>query len=228
MPELTADRFPTCPAGGFVFQKAPVVSVPMKSPALPNLATCLILTAVLLATPGCGLFGKRRHTQMGTPPPTVTPAPGTTPPPFAAQDKKFLNTAFRFFAYERRLGSLARQYGNSDDARNLGNLMESEMGLAGESLKALALLKLQPTEASGGWGNGGLERLANQKGGEFDRKFYEEVKLSSPEGYAAFDTSFREVVDPAVKEFAKNWYPVLRNYPREAIRLEKKLDKKRK
>jgi len=220
--------FPTCPAGCFVFQKARVVSVPMKFPALPNLANCMILTTVLLAMAGCGWFPKSRHFKMGTPPPPVTPAPGSTPPPFAAQDKKFLDTASVIFAYERKLGSLARQYGNSDEARNLGSLMETEMALAGDNLNALAVSKLQKIDAVAGWGHGGLERLASQRGAGFDRKFYEEVKLSSPEAYGVFDEAFRAVVEPGIKEFAKNWYPVLRNYPREAIKLEMQLDKKRK
>jgi Domain of unknown function (DUF4142) len=200
----------------------------MKSPAISNLANCMMLLAVLLAMAGCGLLAKGKRTKMGFLPPPATPVPGATPPPFAAQDKKFLKTAAGVFAYERRVGSLARQYGNSDEARNLGNAMDLEMTLAAESLKALAASKLQPPDAGGGWGHGGAERLASQRGGDFDRKFYEELKQSGPEAYAAFDAAFREVVDETVKEFAKNWYPILRNYPREAIKLEKQLDKKRK
>jgi hypothetical protein len=132
---------------------------------------------------GMRLDPQKHHTKMGAPPGrAVTPAPGSTPPPFAAQDKKFLNTAALIFAYERRLGSLARQYGNSDEARNLGSLMETEMALAEESLKALAVSKQQKIDAGAGWGHGGLERLASQRGGDFDRKFYEEVKLVQPRG----------------------------------------------
>jgi hypothetical protein len=54
------------------------------------------------------------------------------------------------------------------------------------------------------------------------------VKLSSPDGYGAFDQAFRTGVDVEIKDFAKNWYPVLRNYPREAIKLEMQLDRQRK
>jgi len=200
----------------------------MKFPALLNHANCLILTTVLLTTAGCGLLAKGKRTKMGTPPPAATPVPGATPPPFAAQDKQFLNDAARIFAYERRLGSLATQYGVSDDARNLGNLMETEMALAGENLKVLAASKQQPLDAATGWGHGGLERLASQRGSDFDRRFCEEVKLSGPEGYGVFDEAFRKVVDANIKEFAKNWYPILRNYPREAVKLEMQLNKKRK
>jgi Domain of unknown function (DUF4142) len=242
MPDLAAEGFPTCPAGCFVFQKAPVASVPMKSPALPNLANCTILTIVLLTISGCGWVTKSHHHRVGAPPPMVAPAPsGTpapvvplppgvtpTPPPFPAKDKKFLNTAARIVNYERRLGSLARQYGNSDDARNLGGLMETEMALAEERLKALTVSKKQQIDSGAGWGHGGLEQLSSLKGGDFDRRFCEEVKASSPEGYGVFDQAFREVVDPDIKDFAKNWYPVLRNYPREALKLEKQLDKKKK
>ena len=200
----------------------------MKSPAIPILANRLILTAVLLAVVGCGWLPKRERTRMGTPPPVATPVPGSTPAPFAAEDKKILNTASHIFAYESRLGSLARQYGNSDDARNLGGLMESEMSLAAQDLKVLVKAKEQTIDTGEGWGYGGVERLASQKGGDFDRKFYEELKLSGPEAYGAFDQAFREAVDLGVKEFVRNWYPVLRNYPREAIKLEMKLNKKRK
>ena len=199
----------------------------MKFPAIPNLANCMIITAVLLTTAGCGILFNKTPTRIGTPPPVATPAPGSTPLPFAPQDKKFLNTASRIFAYERRLGALARQYGNSEEARNLGALMETEMGLAGTNLKVLADSKQQQIDGGAGWGHGGLERLTSQRGGDFDRRFYEEVKLSAPEAYGVFDEAFREVVDAGVKEFARNWYPVLRNYPREAIRLQIQLDKKR-
>jgi hypothetical protein len=200
----------------------------MKIPALLNHANCLTLTMALLTTAGCGLLAKGKRTAMGTPPPAATPVPGSTPLPFAAQDKQFLNDASRIFAYERRLGSLATQYGVSDDARNLGNLMETEMALAGENLKVLAASKQQQADGGAGWGRGGLERLASQRGSDFDRRFYEEVKLSGPEGYGVFDEAFRKVVDANIKEFAKNWYPILRNYPREAIKLETQLARKRK
>jgi predicted outer membrane protein len=199
----------------------------MKFPALSILAHRMILTAVLLAMAGCG-WPKRQRTHFGTPPPPATPVPGSTPPPFAAEDKKFFNTAYRVFVYERKLGSLGKQYANSDDARNLAGLMETEMGLAIQDLKTLVDSKKQTMDASEGWGHSGLERLANQKGGDFDRKFYEEVKLSSSDAYIAFDQAFRVTVDAGVKEFAKNWYPILRNYPREAIRLETLLNKKHK
>jgi hypothetical protein len=206
----------------------------MKSPALPNLVHCMILMTLLLTTAGCEWLPKRHRNRAGAahpvaaPTPAATLPPGSTPPPMAARDKKFLNAASRIFAYERRLGALARQYGNSDDAQNLGNVMETEMALAGENLKALAVSKQQPIDAGAGGRPGGLEQLATQRGGDFDRKFYEEVKLSGPEGYGEFDRAFREVTDGEVKDFAKNWYPVLRNYPREAIKLEIQLSKKRK
>jgi hypothetical protein len=198
----------------------------MKFPAIPILAHRMILTAALLAVAGCGWLPKRERTTMGTPPPVATPVPGSTPVPFAVGDKKILNTASHIFAFESRLGSLARQYGNSDDARNLGGLMESEMGLAAQDLKVLVKAKEQTIDTGEGWGYGGVERLASQKGGDFDRKFYEELKLSGPEAYGAFDQAFREAVDLGVKDFVRNWYPVLRNYPREAIKLEMKLNKK--
>jgi hypothetical protein len=205
----------------------------MKFPTYPNLAQRVTFAAALLAMAGCSFLGKREHTHIGSLPPPATPvppvpgAPGATPPPFPVQDKKFLNNAARIFAYERRLGAVARQYGNSDDARNLGSLMEAEMALAAVNLKALADAR-QQTLDSGGWGHGGAERLASQRGGDFDRKFYEEVKLSSPEAYGVFDEAFRVIADGGIKEFAKNWYPILRNYPREAIKLEMQRDKKHK
>jgi hypothetical protein len=178
----------------------------MKFPVFPNLANVMMLAAALLATAGCGLFAKREPTRLGSMPPVATPVPGATPPPLGASEKGFFNTAFRIIAYERKLGSLARQYGNSDDARNLGGLMETEMALAAENLKALAASKKLPQIDSGaGWGHGGSERLASQRGGEFDRKFYEEVKLSGKEAYGEFDQAFQAMVDIEVREFAKNW-----------------------
>jgi hypothetical protein len=164
-----------------------------------------------------------------TPAPTPMPLPpGATPLPPPPKDRIFLNAAFRIFAFERKLGSLARQYGNSDEARNLGAVMETEMALAEERLKTVPFSRQQKIDAGAGWGHGGLEQFSSLKGGDFDLRFYEEVKSSSPEGYGVFDKAFLEVTDPELREFAKNWYPVLRNYPREAIRLEIQLKKKRK
>jgi hypothetical protein len=206
----------------------------------------MILTTVLLAAAGCKLIPRRDKSgihnsppvRTPTPPPVtpspMTPAPGSpsaargtpTPRPFPVQDQKFLDTASRIFAYQRKLGSLGKQYGNTDEARNLGSLMETEMALGGDNLKTLATYKKRQIGAGAGWGNGGLERLASERGEGFDRKFYEEVKQSGSESYAEFDRAFRAVTDSDVRDFARNWYPVLRNYPREAIKLELKLDKK--
>jgi len=194
----------------------------------------MILASALLITIGCGWAPKQHHHRVGaappvvTPPPAATPAPGSTPPPFPAKDKKFLDNAAGIFAYERAMGSIARQYGNSEEARNLGSLMETEMALAEENLKALAVSTKQPLDPRVGWGHGDPQRLASQRGADFDRKFYEEVKFSGSDGYRLFDHAFREVVTGGIKDFAKNWYPILRNYPREAIKLETQLEKKRK
>jgi predicted outer membrane protein len=196
----------------------------------------MILTVALLAAAGCGLIPRSHHHRVGAAlvavaAPVATPMPlppGATPLPPPPQNRKFVNAASRILAYERKLGSLARQYGNSDEARNLGGVMETEMALAEERLKALAISREEKTDAGGGWGHGGLEQLSSLKGGDFDLRFYEVVKSSGPEGYGAFDRAFREVTDADLKEFAKNWYPVLRDYPREAIKLEAQLKKKRK
>ena len=102
------------------------------------------------------------------------------------------------------------------------------MALAEENLKVLAISTKQQLDTRGGWGQGDPERLASKRGADFDREFYEEVKLSSSDGYRIFDQAFREIEDAQIREFAKNWYPIMRNYPRDAIRLEKELGKKRK
>ena len=197
----------------------------MKSTLYP-FSACVLAIAIF-ATAGCGILTRRSRTQVGKLP-VATPDPTATPVPFSIEDKKFLSTASQIFAYHRRLGALARQYGNSEAARGYGEQMEVEMGLAQDSLKVLADSKEQKiTNEMGAWGKGGLGRVDRPGSQGFDRAFYEELKRSGTQAYEVFDREFRAVVDGEVKEFVKRWYPVLRDFPREAIKEETQMDKGR-
>lgn len=203
----------------------------MKFPAFPTLARCSLLALLTWATFGCAFLAKREHTQIGKPTPVPTPVPpvpGATPPPFPVEDRKFLTIASEAIAFHKRLGAMARQYGHSDEVRNLGADIEGQMNLAQEALKVLATTKTQPVGTEvGNWGRGGLGRLARPGSEGFDHEFYEVLKQSGTLAFEDFDHFFRTMTDQQIKEFARNWYPIFRDYPRVAIKAEAPPVKKR-
>ena len=137
--------------------------------------------------------------------------------------------ASQAIAFHKKLGAAARQYGRSDEVRSLGATIESQMDLAYDSLKTLAASKTQKVGTDvGGWGQGGLGRLARPGSEGFDHQFYEVLKQSGTMAYEDYDHYFRTVTDVTIKEYVRNWYPIFRDYPRVAIRAEAPPAQKRK
>lgn len=140
-------------------------------------------------------------------------------------DQKFLREAAQGGMMEVELGRLAGQKAASADVKDFGQRMVTDHSQANDKLKSVAADKsfTLPTELSPEQRNE-MDKLAKLSGAEFDRMYMEHMVKDHKKDVAEFDHEASHGGDAAVRGFAKETLPTLREHLTLAQQVDHKVD----
>jgi putative membrane protein len=138
----------------------------------------------------------------------------------ASKDAIFVKTAARGGLAEVELGQLATQKAASEDVKKFGQRMVDDHGKANEQLKQVAQQEHidMPThiDAKDAATKARLEKLS---GAQFDRAYMSAMVMDHRKDVAEFARESKIAKSPAVKSFAEQTLPTLRDHLKEAQRI---------
>jgi len=138
----------------------------------------------------------------------------------AAADTTFMKKAARGGLAEVELGQLATQKASSDDVKKFGQRMVDDHSKANDQLKQVAAQEHidLPTEPSAK-DKATKARLEKLSGEQFDRAYMADMVKDHKADVAEFEHESKMAADPAVKSFAQQTLPALREHLKEAEKI---------
>ena len=138
----------------------------------------------------------------------------------AAADTTFLKKALSGGVAEVEFGRLAVAKASSSEVKQFGQRMIDDHGRSNEQLKQVAAREhvtlpqgLTPKDKAA------KASLENLSGGDFDRAYMEQMVRDHKKDVAEFERQSKSAFDPAVKNFAAQTLPMLREHLKEARRV---------
>lgn len=141
----------------------------------------------------------------------------------ASSDAMFVKKAARGGLAEVELGQLAVQKASSEEVKKFGQRMVDDHGKANEQLKQVAAqehIEL-PTEP-GAQEKATKARLEKLSGEQFDKAYMSDMVKDHQKDVAEFARESKIAKDPAVKSFAQQTLPTLREHLKEAEKIAPK------
>jgi len=142
--------------------------------------------------------------------PAFAQTQGTAP---ANQDEKFLHDAAAGGMMEVELGRLAVERAESADVKAFGQRMVTDHGKANQQLtqiatsKGMTLPRALPADMQQE-----RDRLARLSGAEFDRMYVQHMIKDHRKDVAEFEKQAEKGTDPALRSFAQQTLPTLREH----------------
>jgi putative membrane protein len=139
-------------------------------------------------------------------------------PAFAAndttkQDSKFAMEAAQGGMMEVELGTLAAQKASNQAVKDFGQRMVTDHGKANQQLlqiasqKGMSLPKTLPADKQQH-----SQKLAAASGAEFDRMYMSHMLMAHDKDLKEFEKQAKSGADPALRSFAEQTLPVLRQH----------------
>ena len=133
-------------------------------------------------------------------------------------DAEFVKEQLTMGTAEVELGKLAQERGSHPDVKNYGQMMEVDHRMAGEELKEIAnraqgkaAHDIAGKEAHGEHTELGNE-LAKLSGGEFDRRYMDEMAKDHEKGISALEAKAERADHPQIREWAAKTLLKMRNH----------------
>jgi len=137
-----------------------------------------------------------------------------------AMDSTFIKSAAQGGMAEVELGQLAVQKGTSDEVKKFGQRMVDDHGKANARLKQIAgeehVTLPQRLNAKDSATKADLEKLS---GDEFDRAYMRDMLKDHKQDVAEFQKESKSAQDAAVKSFAEQTLPTLKDHLKEAQKI---------
>ena len=134
-------------------------------------------------------------------------------------DQEFVQEQLAMGKAEVELGKLAQQRGTHADVKNYGQMMETDHRMAGEELKEIANRangRPQGRDDSAKDAHGDhvelREELSKLSGGEFDRRYLDEMVEDHEKGIDALEGRAERADHPQIREWAAKTLPKMRNH----------------
>jgi putative membrane protein len=132
-------------------------------------------------------------------------------------DKKFVKEAAQGGMAEVELGQLAQQKASSDDVKKFGERMVNDHSKANDQLKQIASdqgISL-PSQMSAK-DNATKAMLSKLSGKDFDRAYMADMVKDHRADISEFEKESSSGKDPAIKDFAQQTLPTLRDHLKQA------------
>ena len=156
-------------------------------------------------------------------PPAARTGKGGSSSPAAAGDAVFVNEARSAGLMEVRMGRLAEQQGQAMDVRAFGQHMVTDHTQLNQQLDTIALKEgLKTPVTSDPKDNEALADLAKQHGAAFDHAYIQGQVADHRAALTLFQQEATHGSDPALKKFAADALPTLRQHLRMANAAEGK------
>jgi putative membrane protein len=139
----------------------------------------------------------------------------------SSPDAKFASEAASGGQTEVKLGQLAQQNGSSPTVKEFGRRMETDHSKAGEELKQAASQAGISLPSSMSAKDATYERLSKLHGAAFDRAYAQAMVRDHEKDIAAFEREIQTVQNEAIKSFAQQTLPTLKEHLRLAREMEK-------
>ena len=150
-------------------------------------------------------------------------APGTTGTSgtsgLSSGDAEFVKKQLAMGTAEVELGKLAQQRGSHPDVKNYGQMMETDHRMAGEELKEIANRASAKREGHDAAAKDAheehselREELAKLSGGEFDRRYLDEMVGDHEKGIAQLEDKAEHADNPQIREWAGKTLLKMRNH----------------
>jgi putative membrane protein len=182
--------------------------------AIPGVAVLVVVAAVAA---GCG-GGRSTRTTTGAPPPSerVTTGRTTTVPASPAVppgDARMMIHAAQDSLAEIRLGQVAQRQAGSDDVRQLGQRLIADHTRASETLRPLAAQGgVMLSQALDPQHQAAEQELSRLSGQAFDVAYLEHMIGDHARAIAMFERMAATAGDPALRAWAEQQLPVLRQH----------------
>lgn len=138
----------------------------------------------------------------------------------SAADKTFIKKAAEGGLAEVELGKLATEKASNDQVKKFGQRMVDDHGKANDQLKDVAAQKHVDLPAElNAKDKATKARLEKLSGEEFDRAYMRDMVKDHKADVAEFARESQSSKDPAVKNFARQTLPTLRQHLKEAEKL---------
>jgi putative membrane protein len=148
------------------------------------------------------------------------------PQKLAKQDADFFKKAAEGNLLEVQLGELAKTHGASEDVKKFGQRMIDDHGKLNQELeKATSDKGLSVPQALDKKGRDVVEKLGKKTGKEFDRDYMSRMVDEHQEDIKAFEKEAKEGKDQALKQFASDALPTLREHLKDAKEIHTRLKK---
>src|SRR5215831_431044 len=138
-------------------------------------------------------------------------------------DSTFVKKAAQGGLAEVELGQLAAQKASSEDVKKFGQRMVDDHTKANEQLKQVAAEKNidvpQQLDAKDKATKAHLEKLSGQ---QFDRLYMKDMVRDHQKDVAGFERESKIAKDPAIKNFAQQTLPTLKDHLKEAEKIAPK------
>lgn len=146
--------------------------------------------------------------------------PAKTSAGFTAADSTFVKKAASGGLAEVELGQLAVQKASSPEVKQFGQRMVDDHTKANNELKEVAaqdhIVLPQSMSAKDKATKASLEQLS---GDQFDRAYMEDMVKDHKKDVAEFERESKTAMDPAVKSFAQQTLPTLRDHLKQAEKI---------
>ena len=135
-------------------------------------------------------------------------------------DADFVKEQLAMGTAEVELGKLAQERGSHPDVKNYGQMMETDHRMAGEELKEIANRananrgerRDDATEGAHGEHMELRDELAKLSGGEFDRRYLDEMVDDHEKGINQLESQAERADNPQIREWAAKTLPKMRNH----------------
>lgn len=138
-------------------------------------------------------------------------------------DHAFLKKAAEGGLAEVELGQLATQKASSEDVKKFGQRMVDDHSKANEQLKQVAAEKnIKVPEKLSAKDQATKARLEKLSGEQFDKAYMRDMVKDHQKDVAEFERESKMAKDPAIKSFAEQTLPTLKDHLKEAERIAPK------
>jgi putative membrane protein len=138
-------------------------------------------------------------------------------------DTMFMKKAAEGGMAEVELGQLAAQKASSDDVKKFGQRMVDDHTKANEQLKQVAAQQhMSLPQEPNAKDKATKARLEKLSGDEFDKAYMKDMVKDHKKDVSEFEHASKSAKDPAVKSFAEQTLPTLKEHLKEAQRIAPK------
>ncbi len=187
--------------------------------SLPSAILRHTLAAAVLALTGASAFAQA--------PATTTPAATPAAKPIPPADKKFLKDVAKSFYLEIQFAEYAKGNAKSEATKKYAVMVNTELNKAWEGLGEIAKAKgeMLPAELTGG-DKGAFERFKKMKDDGVDKMYFREVLKEAKGVERDLTSASKTSADPAIKAFAAEYLPTVKNHVTEGEKAEKESNKR--